>query len=202
MLDSRPARHPLNRRKIKGDDVKAREQDAIEGARCGNEIGSTCCREHGGNHRVDCFRFDSHIIAAALLVGGGQAPVEQLLVSWRKRLLPPVLHHIEIERDPTALELGGVDGPHARLDAGFLEIARESERESLLVARRGQYFEGKGPTRPDMGQLCAFELVSGCFEQRESASQVGTVAALAIGCWRRPGAIHDVGAYRIRKRFQ
>ena len=84
MLDSRPARHPLYRREVKRHDVKAREQDTIEGARRGNEIGTACGGKHGSDNCVDRLLLDPHILAAALLLGGRRAPVEQLLVAGRK----------------------------------------------------------------------------------------------------------------------
>ena len=70
-------------------------------------------------------RFDPHIVAAALLIGCRRTPVEQLLVAGRERLLPAVLHHVEIKANATALELGCVDGPYSCLDASPLQAAYE-----------------------------------------------------------------------------
>src|SRR5262249_35073221 len=76
MLDSHPVRYPLHRWKVKRHNIKTGQQDAIECAGRSHEIGATGRRKHGRDHRVDRFRFDPHVVAAALLIGGRRAPVE------------------------------------------------------------------------------------------------------------------------------
>src|SRR5512143_596105 len=141
MRNSRPARYPLNRRKVKWDHIHARQKHAIKCARGGDKIWAARGIEHRGNHGIDRLRFDPHVVAASLLIGSRRAPIEQLLVARRQRLLPTVVDHIEIKANAAAFELRGVHGTNARLYAGALEIANESERKALLIARCGQDFE-------------------------------------------------------------
>ena len=110
MGNSRPARHPLHRREIERNDVQARQQDRSS-ARVAATKSSRLRRgrQHRRNHGVDRLRFDAHVVAAALRIRGRRAPIEILFVAGRERLLPAILHHVEIETDAAALELGGVD---------------------------------------------------------------------------------------------
>src|SRR5262245_42955608 len=141
MRDSRPTRHPLRGWEIKRHDIKAGKQYSIERASGGNEIIAGCRPEHGADHGVDCFRPDPHVIATALLIGGGGPPIEQLLVAGRQRLLPAVFDHVEIESDAAAFVLSGVDVAYAGLDAAALEIANKGKRNALLIARGGENLE-------------------------------------------------------------
>src|SRR5262252_4842431 len=125
MLDSRPARYPLHRREIKRHDVEPGQKYPIKRPRGGDKIGAASCAKHRGNHGIDSLRLDAHVVTAALLVGGGRAPVEQLLVTRRERLFPAVFHHVKVEADTPALELRGVHRAHARLDSRALEVASE-----------------------------------------------------------------------------
>src|ERR1700675_2208531 len=84
MLDSGPARHPLHWREVERHHIEARQKHPVECARGRDKICSRRGAEHRGYHSVDRLRFDAHVIAAALLVGGGRAPIEQLLVAGRK----------------------------------------------------------------------------------------------------------------------
>src|SRR5262249_49934143 len=174
MLDSRPARYPLNRWEIERDDVEARKQDAVQGARRSNKIGSAYSGKHGSDHCVDRRRLDAHVVAAALLIGGRGPPVEQLLVARRKRLFPAVLHHVDIKGTATALDLVRVDRRHARLDANPFQMAYKCEREPLLVAGRSENLEREWLAGADIGQLRAFEVIAGSLEKGEGPAKVVT----------------------------
>ncbi len=177
MHDSGPARHPLLRREIQWHHIESRQQHAVERAGGGDEVVAAGGAEHLGDHGVDRRRFDAHVVAAALLVGRRRAPIEQLLVAGRQRLLPAVIHHVEIEADAAALELRGVDAAYLGADAGELEVARKGQRQPFLVARGRQDLEGEGPAAGDMRERGAPEFVTGLREQREGAAQSGAVAA-------------------------
>ena len=141
MRDSRPARHPLDGREVKRNHVEARQENAVERSRRSNEVLPCRGAEHRCDHRIDRLRFDPHVVAAALLIGCRRAPIEQLLVAGRERLLPSVLDHVEVESDAASFILGRVDGTDARFNSGTLEIADERQGKALLVAGRRENFK-------------------------------------------------------------
>ena len=182
--------------------VNPGDQHAVERARRRDRVGALVRCDQRGDHGVHRGTFDPHVVAAAVLVGGGGAPVERLLVSGRERLVPAALDHVEIKGDAAHLELHGVDRAHPHRNPRPLEVAREQERETLLVGALGpgrhHDFESERPAACALDELGPPQLVAGGGKQRERAPQHGAVAATAVADRRRPGAGEHVGAHGAR----
>ena len=109
---------------------------------------------------VDSGVFCAHVISRALNVRGFASPIERLFVAGRQRLVPPVLDHVEVETEPALIELNRIDRAHRRLDPRALQIARERQRDPLLIAGRHQNFEGEGRFGRTLPQHGAIEIVA------------------------------------------
>ena len=149
---------------------------------------------------------DPHVIAAAVLIGGGRAPIEGLLIAGRERFIPAVLNHVEIERDPPCLELDRIDQAHPRRDPRPLEVAGEHQCQALLVlgvvSDRNHDLEGEGAAGARLDQLAAAQLIAGRGQQFERAPQHGAIATGTVAGRRRPAAVEHIGTNRIGKRRQ
>src|SRR5262249_14690564 len=110
------------------------------------------------------------------------------------------LDHVEIEGDTATFELRRIHRAHMRVDAGAFEPAHESERQSLLVTRRGEDFKTEWPPAGEMGEVRALETVAGLAEEGEGPRKRGAIAARPVGHRRSPGAGHDVGTHDAGKR--
>src|SRR5438067_8153232 len=90
---------------------------------------------------ISSLAFDSHIIAGALGLGGSRTPVECLLVTWRQRLVPSVLYHVEIVGQAAPFILHRIDDTHLCRDAGAAQAARISHSKAFLIAGRHHDFK-------------------------------------------------------------
>ena len=71
--------------------------------------------------------------------------------------------------------------------------SRSSSRLVTMISKR----KGRPPLRAR--KVVALQFVAGGVEQAERFAQIVAVAAGAIACRRRPGAVEHVGAHRVRK---
>src|ERR1700751_4315030 len=97
-------------------------------------------------------------------------------------------HHVVIERLDALLVLGRIQLPHRRGDARALEVAREGEREALLVPGRDQDLECEWASARALAQFRSLEFVAGGGEQSERPLEHLAVAARAVAHRRRPAS--------------
>ena len=148
--------------------------------------------QQGRDQGVDGGVFRAHVVPRALTVRRLAAPVERLLVARRQGLIPAVPDHVEIETEPALIELDGVDRAHRRLDAGALEVARERQRDPLLIAGRDQDFEGEGRLGRALPQHRAVEIVAGLRQQVQRAAQRRAIAARSVADGKPVAAVENV----------
>src|SRR5487761_2003787 len=188
-----PAGDPLLLNVKKRDGVKPGHQRAVQRAHRRDEGAMVPRRQHGGNHRIDGVVFGAHVVSAALIVRSLASPIEKLLVARRKRLIPAVLDHVEIEAETALIELNGVHRPYRCLDARALEVARKGEGYAFLIAGSHQNFEGEGRPGRTLPQHGAVEVVARLRQQIQRAAQRGAIAARAVGDGKAVAAIENVG---------
>src|SRR5690349_16304397 len=128
-----PARDPLLLDAKHWNRIKAGHQDAVQCPHGRNRGGVLASLKHGRDQDVDRRIAHPHVVSRPLNSGGLAAPVKRLLIAWRKRLIPPVLDHVEIETELALIELNRVHRAYRGIDAGALEIADISQRNPLLV---------------------------------------------------------------------
>src|SRR5947209_8851123 len=136
--------------------------------------------QHGRDQGIDGRIANAHVVSRALNGGRLAAPVKPLLIAWRKRLIPPVLDHVEIEAELALIELSRVDGPDGRFDSRSLEVADISKRNSLLVTGGHKNFEGEGGPGRVLTQDGAIQFVAGLRQQCQRAPKRPAITSRAI----------------------
>ena len=133
--------------------------------------------QHVGDHRINGRVLGPHVVSRPLILRRFASPVKILLVARRKRLVPAVLDHVEVEAEAALVEQDRVNGADRCFDARTLEVARIGERDALLIARGHQYLEDKGRFGHPIAQHRAIEIVAGLEKQVQRAAQGGAISA-------------------------
>ena len=107
--------------------------------------------------------------------------------------------HVEVIGQLAPVELDGVDAAQVGGDAGAFEVAREGEREPLLLAGGDEDFEGEGRAGLAVAQHGVDEIEAGLRQQRQRLLQRVAVAAGGVGRGRGPFALEHVVAHGARK---
>src|SRR3984957_1122378 len=175
------------------DSVEARHQGPVQRTHRRNKRGMFPRRQHGRDHGIDGRVFGAHVVSRTLIIRSLAAPIKELFIARRQRLIQAILDHVEIETEAALIELNGIDRAHRRRDTRALQIARVCQRDSLLIAGGHQNFEGEGRFGRALPQYGVIEIVTGLGQQMQRSGQGGSIAAGAIADREAVTAVENVG---------